>query len=932
MPITVKIAGVDRTEHVDARSFSIIDEVTNRASSASFDFICKDVAIAPIAGDAVLIEEDTTKLFSGRILSKEEEFLNPNQLKYSVECVDHTRDLDKLLVTESYVNQKGGDIIKDIIDTYTVGFTYVNVQDGPTLTKIAFDHIQVSEAITQIAEACGYQWYIDYDKDLYFFLVTDYPASFGLDDDQKHYKELVINYDISQLRNRVYVKSSKYITLDFTEKFVGDGVTVTWTCKYLPTALPAPTLTLDGVAHTVGWTGVDNPDDFDFMLAAATGVLSLGTFEATPAVGEEIVPTYGADVPIIVQWDDEDSIAAVTAIEGGDGIFEFCITNNKVDTKEWAIDLAKADLLENADPVIKGSFITNESSIRSGQIITLNSAKRNITQDFLVQKVELIRVDVNFEYAKEPYKPAVSATIGYKPAADGEIPYRSVGGGWVIYYIYEVTIATKLKGLEDLLLQLLYQSGESLKRDTEAPDVPTGLALTTGMGEITQAGLTWLKAAWDANTEVDFDHYELKYKKTAYADFGMVNTLDTTYLWESLEQNVEWQVYIRAVDIYGNRSAWSGVQTQTTANDTDAPTQVASQTATAILAGIKVQWDLSVDTNIAYYKVERQESDDGTTWVAGWVEVARVTVDIWLDLFLSYIKFYRYRITAYSQTGIAGVTSGVTADSIAASKTGANDIVANSITADQIAANAITANAILAGEIETAHLAAGAISLATIASDFNWSTLVDDGNKPDDNADVTGDNQAADIINLPATPAGAGLYANGTYLGYYTGTAWKAFIQNNGNFYFGNATNTKYVQWNGTNLTIIGALSVSSATIRGRLTVGGGTNEDIYFEDSGIRMYDYGTTTIRFYKAGVADFKVILNAGVLHLWTDEVNLTLGVDGTYFIYRKTGQLQLPTLAGAPIANNANGQIAAHAVGWLRNYFNGAWYKLDVTSGW
>jgi len=91
MGITVKIAGVDRTEYVDARSLSIIDELTSRVNSASFIFICNDIDLAPIDGQAVLIEEGATKLFSGRILSKEESFLPPNLLKYQVECIDNSK-------------------------------------------------------------------------------------------------------------------------------------------------------------------------------------------------------------------------------------------------------------------------------------------------------------------------------------------------------------------------------------------------------------------------------------------------------------------------------------------------------------------------------------------------------------------------------------------------------------------------------------------------------------------------------------------------------------------------------------------------------------------------------------------------------------------------------------------------------------------------
>ena len=394
------------------------------------------------------------------------------------------------------------------------------------------------------------------------------------------------------------------------------------------------------------------------MLNTTTKVLSLGTYQSTPADGDEIVITYGADVPIVVRWDDRDSIEAIKAIEGGDGIFEHCITDNNIDSKEWAIEVAKADLLQNANPVIQGEFITDQSDVRSGQIITLNSTKRNINQDFLIQKVELTRVDI-FRYgeAEIPYKPAATATIGYKPAAEAEIPYKKAKGEEIIYYIYQVTIATKLKGLEDLLLQLLYHSSESLKRDTEAPDVPTGLALSTGIGEITQASLAWLKATWDANTEADFSHYELKYKKTAYSDFGYVTTTDTSFIWTGLEQNVEYEVYIRAVDIYGNRSNWSSQVTQVTATDSEAPAQITGVVVTALFNGVKIEWERSTENNIAGYIVERQESDDGTTWTGAWTERVRLEATMWLDLFLTYSKWYRYRVTAYTQAGVEGVTS-----------------------------------------------------------------------------------------------------------------------------------------------------------------------------------------------------------------------------------------------------------------------------------
>jgi len=1072
MGITVKIGGVDRTEYVDARSLSIIDELTSRVNSASFVFICNDIALAPIAGEAVLIEEGANKLFSGRILTKEEDFLPPNLLKYQVECIDNTRDLDKKLVMESYLDQKAGDIIKDIITKYTSGFTTANVADGPTVVRIAFDYVQVSEAITKIAETCGYEWYIDYDKDLHFFLKTAYPASFQLDDNQAYYRDLIINTDISQLRNRVYVKSSKYETLDFTELFIGDGVTVTWTCKYQANALPAPSATLNDVAKTVGWDGVDNPNDYDFMLNATTKVLSLGTYQSTPADGDEIVITYGADVAIIIKWDDQDSIDAIKAIEGGDGIFEYCITDNNIDTKEWAIDVAKADLLQNADPIIEGTFTTNKSDIRSGQIITLNSTKRNINQDFLVQKVELVRVDViEYGIAEIPYKPAAEAIIGYKPTAEAEVSYKPTdsGGGVIIYYIYQVTIATKLKGLEDLLLSLLYQSSESLKRDTTAPDTPTGLALSTGMGEITQASLAWLKATWNTNSEDDFSYYELKYKKTAYSDFGLVTTTNTSFLWTGLEQNIEYEVYIRSVDIYGNRSSWSSQVTQVTATDSETPTQITGVMATALFNGVKINWDRATEDNIACYIVERQESPDNVDWTGVWTERVRLEATMWLDLFLTYTKWYRYRVTAYTQTSTNGITSSpsnavqpkqaatvdienlaitasllatgavtegkLAAGAVTEGKVGAAAIseiklATNAVTENKIKANAVVADKILAGAIGTDKLAA----LAVVADKIAANAIVSDKIAT---LQITTDKIAASAITTAKINAGAittnciaalaitadliaanSIYTNALQAGAITADKigasevlisklgsdalarmfqsndYKANVEawaksgaityiDGGKIYAGSITltglgttiieggyiktsllNVDYSIIVGTKppanadyfggvagamayesnveLAKLGTTVISGGYLRTdlikvrKIYVGGGTNEDIFFEDSGIRMYDVGDQSLQFYKSGLQVLNIGLGSNYVALGTAGNEILLVFPYKTFWFYGTGTLCLPRLANAPTAHDGDCALkTTEPVSSMHIYTSllSNWYHSSNTSaGW
>jgi len=221
--------------------------------------------------------------------------------------------------------------------------------------------------------------------------------------------------------------------------------------------------------------------------------------------------------------------------------------------------------------------------------------------------------------------------------------------------------------------------------------VPTGLALTTGIGESTQASLSWIKATWDANTEIDFGHYELRYKKDADSDYTEVSTIALSYIIYGLEPGVTYNVQVRACDIYENRSAWSTVENQVTATDSTTPAQITGQTATAIMAGIKVQWAAATENNIAGYIIERQESPDNVDWTGAWVEKTRTDALLWLDLLLTYSKWYKYRITAYTQTGVNGTTSAATM-AVQPSEVGTNDIAAGAITANEIATNTITAN------------------------------------------------------------------------------------------------------------------------------------------------------------------------------------------------------------------------------------------------
>jgi len=170
-------------------------------------------------------------------------------------------------------------------------------------------------------------------------------------------------------------------------------------------------------------------------------------------------------------------------------------------------------------------------------------------------------------------------------------------------------------------------------------------------------------------------------------------------------------------------------------------------------------------------------------------------------------------------------------------------------------------------------------------------------------------------------------------------------------------TNTEYLKWTGTELLVAGKVTITGGSgianladagdlatkdkvsnsdlgltiISGgylrtdlikvrKVYVGSGTNEDIEFEDSGIRLYDVGSSYLRFFQDGRADFVVHLGAGYLDLATSDEIIQLSAGLKHLLLRDTGTLQLPNLASAPTGVTGGICMINNAL----NYWNGsAW---------
>ena len=99
---------------------------------------------------------------------------------------------------------------------------------------------------------------------------------------------------------------------------------------------------------------------------------------------------------------------------------------------------------------------------------------------------------------------------------------------------------------------------------------------------------------------------------------------------------------------------------------------------------------------------------------------------------------------------------------------------------------------------------AGAAWTASADTTYDQSTLINN----------TSSSLAADIftdstgkIQKPATLSGEGLFMDQTNLGYYSGSEWKTYMANNGNFFL-TGSSSNYLAWDGTSLTIAGTINI----------------------------------------------------------------------------------------------------------------------------
>jgi len=178
-------------EYVRFETIVIQNSVQVASDTMEFDLLITNNEIdAPEAGKEVIFKDGSTIEFGGVLTSIFRMFgPEPSTVLYKCSCKDYVYFLNRRLVNKLYASQAAGQTIKDILtdlhsdshsDKHYSFFkdNVGNVVDGPTLAAFTFDKIVPSQAFDMIAQSTGMQWWIDFDKQVYFKILNTSAASF----------------------------------------------------------------------------------------------------------------------------------------------------------------------------------------------------------------------------------------------------------------------------------------------------------------------------------------------------------------------------------------------------------------------------------------------------------------------------------------------------------------------------------------------------------------------------------------------------------------------------------------------------------------------------------------------------------------------------------------------------------------------------------
>lgn len=225
--VVISINGTDRTAAVlygqgVFNPLRVVLNLNDDPDTATFG-LTPSAGFTPVAKQSVVIGlgSISNRIFAGqidRVRVRHEKGPDGTLIAFTdVECIDWSRLFDRRLIVTEYRSQSATTIAKDLIATWTSGFTSGSVEDSlPTIDYFPLTNETPSRAMTRlVALMGGGGWFIGADRDVHLFGTSgDQSAKapstpLTLTNTLSSLKAFSHEYDTTQIRTRVYVEGKR---------------------------------------------------------------------------------------------------------------------------------------------------------------------------------------------------------------------------------------------------------------------------------------------------------------------------------------------------------------------------------------------------------------------------------------------------------------------------------------------------------------------------------------------------------------------------------------------------------------------------------------------------------------------------------------------------------------------------------------------------
>jgi hypothetical protein len=379
MSVIFKINAVDKSSEIEWSSFSLTRALTNQVDTLSFRVKrANSSGYKPALLDTIEITEGGVSIFGGQIVEMSESV--DGQVEY-VQCTakDYAFDMDRKLVVQVYENMTVSAIINDIKNNVLPsGYDTTNVVCSVVIKYIAFNYEMPSKCFQQLAQIVDYDWYVNENKEIFFFLKGSSTAPFNLTDTNGKYvyNSLRINKDIKNLRNSIIVRGGTYEGNTASEEREADGDQITFLQAYKYSNI---VVEVNGVGKTVGVDFINDPADYDVLYNFNEKAVKFRE-DNKPTAGQIVTVTGNPHIPVVTKLTDSVSIAQF-------GEFQYKIVDKSIGSKEAARDRARAEIVAWAQQINEGEFKTYSTGLKVGHYINIQSTNRSINQDFIISRI-----------------------------------------------------------------------------------------------------------------------------------------------------------------------------------------------------------------------------------------------------------------------------------------------------------------------------------------------------------------------------------------------------------------------------------------------------------------------------------------------------------------------------------------------------------------